>query len=76
MVVTKTEECPGCEMDVEVEIEVTIDVPTAAHELLSTYGGANVSAGDAIKLENAIRKCLVEELGISSNKVSYEHADI
>jgi len=76
MIVTKTEECPGCDCDVEVEIEVTIDVPTAAHELLSTYGGANVSAGDAIKLENAIRKCLVEELGISSNKVSYEHADI
>ncbi len=69
MIVTKTEECPGCDCDVDVEIEVTIDIPTAAHELLSTYGGANVSVGDAIKLENAIRKCLVEEIGISSSKV-------
>ncbi len=69
MIVTTTEECPGCDCDVEVEIEVTIDIPTAAHELLSAYGGATVNAGDAIKLENAIRKCLVEEIGISSSKV-------
>lgn len=69
MIVTKKEECPGCDCDVEVEIEVTIDIPTAAHELLTTYGGARTGAGDAVKLENAIRKCLVEEIGISSSKV-------
>ena len=48
---------------------VTIDIPTAAHELLATYCGSPVHAGDAIKLENAIRKCLVEEIGISTSKV-------
>lgn len=69
MIVSKTEECPGCDCDVEVEIEVIIDVPTAARELLFTYGRTTASAGDAIKLENAIRKCLVEEIGISSSKV-------
>lgn len=69
MVVTKTEECPGCEMDVEVEIYVDIDIKTAAHELISYYTGKAVSAGDAKKLEDAIRKCLVDELGISSSKV-------
>lgn len=67
MKVTTTEECPECSCD--VDIDVIIDIPTAAHELLSTYGGSPVSLGDAIKLENAIRKCLVDELGISSSKV-------
>ena len=47
-----------------------IDIPTAAHELLATYCGFPVHAGDAIKLENAIRKCLVEEIGISTSKAS------
>jgi len=69
MVVTKTEECPGCEMDVEVEIDVDIDVKTAAHELIAYYKGKDVSAGDAKKLEDAIRKCLVDDLGVSSSKV-------
>lgn len=69
MKVTTTEECPECSCDVDVDIEVDIDIPTAAYELLSTYGGSPVSLGDAIKLENAIRKCLVDELGISSSKV-------
>jgi hypothetical protein len=70
MIVTKTEECPECECDVDVEIDVTIDISTAAHELLSTYCGSPVHAGDVIKLENAIRKCLVEEIGVSSSVVS------
>lgn len=69
MIVTKTEECPECQCDVDVEIEVTIDISTAAHELLSTYCRSPVHAGDAIKLENAIRKCLVDELGVSSSEV-------
>jgi hypothetical protein len=69
MTITTTEECPECSCDVDVDIEVTIDISTAAHELLSTYGGSPVSLGDAIKLENAIRKCLVEELGISRSVV-------
>lgn len=69
MEVTTTEECPECQCDVDVDIEVSIDIPTAAYELLSTYGGFPVSLGDVIKLENAIRKCLVDELGISSSKV-------
>lgn len=70
MIKTETVECPECSADVDVEIEVTIDIPTAAHELLATYCGSPVHAGDAIKLENAIRKCLVEEIGISPSKVS------
>lgn len=69
MIVTKTEWCPECECDVDVDIEVIIDIPTAAHELISYYKGEDVSMGDAMKLENAIRKCLVEEIGISSSKV-------
>lgn len=69
MVVTKTEECPKCGMDVEVEIDVDIDVKTAAHELIAYYKGKDVSVGDAKKLEDAIRKCLVDELGVSSGKV-------
>lgn len=69
MVVTKTEECPGCEMDFEVEIAVAIDVKTAAHELIACYKGKDVNVGDAKKLEDAIRKCLVDELGVSSSKV-------
>lgn len=69
MVVTKTEECPGCGMDFEVEIAVAIDVKTAAHELIACYKGKDVSAGDTKKLEDAIRKCLVDELGVSSSKV-------
>ena len=69
MVVTKTEECPGFDMDVDVEIAVAIDIKTAAHELIAYYKGTDVSAGDAKKLEDAIRKCLVGELGVSSSKV-------
>lgn len=46
-----------------------IDVKTAAHELISNYKGKDVSAGDAKKLEDAIRKCLVDDLGVSSSKV-------
>lgn len=69
MIVTETGWCPECDADVEVEIDVAIDIPTAAHELLATYCGSPVYAGDAIKLENAIRKCLVEEIGISTSKV-------
>lgn len=61
MVVTKTEEWPGCEKD--------IDIKTAAHELIAYYKGKDVSAGDAKKLEDAIRKCLVDDLGVSSSKV-------
>ena len=53
-----------------------IDIPTATHELLSAYCGSPVHAGDVIKLENAIRKCLVEEIGVSSSKVSYVHKNI
>jgi len=68
MIVTETEVCPECGCDVDVEIEVTIDISTAAHELLSKYCSSPVHAGDAIKLENAIRKCLVEEIGVSSSK--------
>lgn len=70
MIETATEECPECGCEVDVEIEVTVDIKTAAHELLSTYCGSPVHAGDAIKLENAIRKCLVEEIGVSSSEVS------
>lgn len=69
MVVTKTEECPGCGMAFEVEIAVAIDVKTAAHELIACYKGKDVSVGDVKKLEDAIRKCLVNELGVSSSKV-------
>ena len=60
---------PGCDRGIDVEIEVDIDVKTAAHELISHYKGTDVSAGDAKKLEDAIRKCLVDELGVSSSKV-------
>lgn len=63
MEVTTTEKCPEC------PCEVAIDIPTAAHELLSYYKGKDGSMGDVIKLENAIRKCLVEELDVSSSKV-------
>lgn len=76
MFVTKWVDCSVCDCEVAIEVEVTIDVKTAAHELLSTYGGPKVYSGDAIKLENAIRKCLVEEIGISSSKVYHEHEDI
>lgn len=69
MVLTKTEECPGCDMAVDVEIDVDIDVKTAAHELISYYKGKDVSVGDAKKLEDAIRKCLADELGVSISKV-------
>lgn len=69
MIKTETVECPECSADVDVEIEVTIDIPTAAHELIAYYKGKDVSAGDAKKLEDAIRKCLVEEIGISTSKV-------
>ena len=69
MVVTKTEECPKCDMDVDVEIDVAIDIKTAAHELIAYYKGKDVSVGDAKKLEDAIRKCLVDNLGVSSSKV-------
>lgn len=69
MVVSKTEECPKCDMDIEVEIDVDIDIKTAAHELIAYYKGKDVSSGDAKKLEDAIRKCLVDDLGVSSSKV-------
>lgn len=69
MIATKTVECPGCDLDIDVEIDVDIDVKTAAHELISYYKGKDVSVGDAKKLEDAIRKCLVDELGVSSSKV-------
>lgn len=70
MIETTTAECPECGSDVDVEIEVTIDIKTAAHELIAYYKeGEVVSAGDAIKLEDAIRKCLVDDLGVSSSKV-------
>lgn len=67
MVVTKTEECPKCDTDVEVDVD--IDIKTAAHELIAYYKGKDVSAGDAKKLEDVIRKCLVDDLGVSSSKV-------
>lgn len=60
---------PRIHLQRKVKMIVTIDIPTAAHELLATYCGSPVHAGDAIKLENAIRKCLVEEIGISTSKV-------
>lgn len=69
MIKTETVECPECSADVDVEIEVTIDIPTAAHELIAYYKGKDVSAGDAKKLEDAIRKCLVDDLGVSSSRV-------
>ena len=69
MIATKTVECPGCDRNINAEIDVDIDVKTAAHELISNYKGKDVSAGDAKKLEDAIRKCLVDELGVSSSKV-------
>lgn len=69
MVVTKTEECPKCDTDVEAEIDVGIDIKTAAHELIAYYKGKDVSAGDSKKLEDAIRKYLVDDLGVSSSKV-------
>ena len=69
MIKTETVVCPECSADVDVEIEVTIDIPTAAHELIAYYKGKDVSAGDAKKLEDAIRKCLVDDLGVSSSRV-------
>lgn len=69
MIATKTVECPGCDRNINAEIDVDIDVKTAAHELISYYKGKDVSAGDAKKLEDAIRKCLVDDLGVSSSKV-------
>lgn len=69
MIATKTVECPGCDRNINAEIDVDIDVKTAAHELISNYKGKDVSAGDAKKLEDAIRKCLVDELGVSISKV-------
>lgn len=70
MIKTETVECPECGCDVDVNIYAAIDVKTAAHELIAYYKGDEVvSAGDAIKLEDAIRKCLVDDLGVSSSKV-------
>lgn len=45
-----------------------ISIPDAAQALLAAYKGEPVYAGDAIKLEDAIRKCLVKELGVSEAK--------
>ncbi|MBO5985469.1 MAG: hypothetical protein J6Q02_01565 [Lachnospiraceae bacterium] len=46
-----------------------ITIPEVSHGLIEHYKGPGVSAGDAKKLEDAIRKCLVDDLGVSSSKV-------
>ena len=61
--------CPECFEGIHVRIEVEFDIKTAAHELLEEYKGWRVSAGDAIILEEAIRKCLVDELGVPAGRI-------
>ncbi len=61
--------CPECFEGITVHLDITFDIQTAAHELLSEYKGYNVSTGDAIILEDAIRKCLVEQLGVPQREV-------
>ena len=45
-------------------------IKNAADSLLAYFKGGCVSAGDAIRLEDAIKKCLVDELGVSESKVA------
>ncbi len=61
--------CPECFEGITVHLEITFDIPTAAHELLAEYKGDNVSMGDAMILEDAIRKCMVEQLGVPLREV-------
>lgn len=67
MIMTCTVECPECGCNSEATVDIAI--PDVAHGLIEHYKGPDVSAGDAKKLEDAIRKCLVDDLGVSSSKV-------
>ena len=69
MIITRVVECTECGCDSEATVDITLTIPEVAHGLIEHYKGPGVSAGDAKKLEDAIRKCLVDELGVSSSKV-------
>ena len=58
-------ECPEC----GAYIDLSLNAADAAQGLLKNYKGGPVNAGDAIILENAIRKCLIEELGVSEGNL-------
>ena len=69
MVITRIVECPECNCDSTVAVDITLTIPEVAHGLLEHYKGPGVSAGDVEILSDAISKCLVSELGVSSSKV-------